>query len=351
MPIRVVCPSCSSELRVPDNSAGRKIKCPNCGTAFVAPDSAGKSQNFPVRTLPNLVKKPTEPTFVPEDNDLNFLSQARRQPSAAASGHKKTTGKYQSQTSFYLGIASLVVDMISLLACWLPLVGILGGGLGLVLGIVGLVSATRSGSSKNLTIVSSALSAVIIVLGIGYFILIIKSNQKNSNETANITSNETANITKEDNVSKLTDHYGDLEVEVRKLTIGQVRLQDSILDNELSTSRNRHLMIELQIHNTHPNKIKNYDSWSGRGHFGSSYAATLTDNFGNSYSRCSFGLSYPVGGVYESESIYPNRSVTDILVFEVPVDEVEYLQLVLPAKNLGGKGTLNLKIPGSLIKR
>jgi hypothetical protein len=80
--------------------------------------------------------------------------------------------------------------------------------------------------------------------------------------------------------------------------------------------------------------------------------ATLEDNFGNTYKRINFGFSSnPVGAVERSESIYPNKSVSDVLVFEMPIDTIEYLRLELPAKNFGGTGMLRLEIPKQMIAR
>jgi predicted Zn finger-like uncharacterized protein len=36
MPIQVACPSCSQELRVPDNLIGELVKCPKCESTFAA---------------------------------------------------------------------------------------------------------------------------------------------------------------------------------------------------------------------------------------------------------------------------------------------------------------------------
>jgi len=80
--------------------------------------------------------------------------------------------------------------------------------------------------------------------------------------------------------------------------------------------------------------------------------ATLKDNFENSYKRINFGFStQPVGGIERVESIYPDKVATDLLVFEIPLDTVEYLRLELPAKNFGGSGMLRIQIPKEMIVR
>ncbi len=43
MPIPVVCPSCATKLRAPDNMVGHKTKCPKCGTAVIVPSRGTES--------------------------------------------------------------------------------------------------------------------------------------------------------------------------------------------------------------------------------------------------------------------------------------------------------------------
>jgi hypothetical protein len=79
--------------------------------------------------------------------------------------------------------------------------------------------------------------------------------------------------------------------------------------------------------------------------------ATLRDNFGNGYRRIDFGLTaYPVGSVERSESIYYNKPITDVLVFERPIDTFEYLELELPAQNFGSQGLLRFRIPKNMVQ-
>ena len=76
----------------------------------------------------------------------------------------------------------------------------------------------------------------------------------------------------------------------------------------------------------------------------------LTDNFKNTYKRVNFGLLAEVKGQIKSESIYPGKTVNDLLVFEVPLKNVQYLRLELPAENIGGSGKLRFQIPQSKIR-
>ncbi len=117
-------------------------------------------------------------------------------------------------------------------------------------------------------------------------------------------------------------------------------------------SKDALLMVNLELTNTSPTKKMEYSTWSGKDiSFDRDYA-TLEDNFGNTYTRVGFGLgTHPVGAIPRRESIYPSKSVNDMLVFELPIDAIEYLQLELPAKNFGGTGMLRLQIPREMIVR
>jgi predicted Zn finger-like uncharacterized protein len=41
MPIQTTCPSCSQQVRVPDQLLGRNVKCPACSHVFLATDASG----------------------------------------------------------------------------------------------------------------------------------------------------------------------------------------------------------------------------------------------------------------------------------------------------------------------
>ena len=139
-------------------------------------------------------------------------------------------------------------------------------------------------------------------------------------------------------------------MQVVKTSIRKVPLKD-IFQKE-ATSKDVLLMVELKLLNTNPTKKVEYYGWAGKNiSFDRDYA-TLKDNFDNSYKRINFGLgSYPVGSVERAESIYPNKTVTDVLVFEVPLDTATHLDLELPAKNYGSEGMVRFRIPLKSVSR
>jgi hypothetical protein len=77
---------------------------------------------------------------------------------------------------------------------------------------------------------------------------------------------------------------------------------------------------------------------------------TLRDPSGKAYPRKTFPGAEVAGQVHRA-SIYPGQFKDDLLVFEPPPADVEYLRLELPAANAGAAGLFRLTIPKSIIRR
>jgi hypothetical protein len=137
---------------------------------------------------------------------------------------------------------------------------------------------------------------------------------------------------------------GDLQVRITETAIGKVPLKDAFRQG--TTSEDNLLMVKLELLNINPTKKVEYTSWAGKDISFNRDDATLKDNFGNTYKRVGFGsTSYPVGAVGWSTSVYPDKAITDVLVFEVPLEKATYLDLELPAQNYGGEGMVRFRIP------
>ncbi len=142
-----------------------------------------------------------------------------------------------------------------------------------------------------------------------------------------------------------TGRNGDLEIQITRTEIGKVPLKD-IFGRE-GTSQDDLLIFKLNLSNVNAIKKVEFRTWSGSGIGISRDFATLADDFGNNYRRTdfTFSTSKPIGAVDRSASIYPNKSVTEVLLFEVPIDKATHLVLELPAENYGGVGIVRFRIP------
>jgi len=411
MPISVACSTCGSKIKAPDSAAGKKAKCPKCGASLVVPltDTSTAASEHVAAPLTNVAPPPPAvvqsrppvaaiqevlPSRQAVDyKDCPFCGEevlttalkckhcgetldpalrtaeeprSRRRPSAAAAVSNTIIVQQPSRAAHSLGIAALVIGVLSFFVCWIPFLGIAVSGLGLLLGLGGLVLAVvRRGSGVGFSIAGSGLSALSLVSCLVWTFALSSAFKAvdNAVDKQNRTNQVAVPDSKPDkppappaksepewaDASKGAVRQGDLQVQITQVTIGQVPLK-TITGN--SKSKDNLLMVKLKLLNMNPTKKVEYHSWSGKDISFDRDFATLEDNFGNSYKRISFGLgSYPVGAVERSASIYPNKSVTDVLVFEVPLNTIEYLRLELPAKNFGGTGMLRLQIPKAMIQR
>ena len=303
-----------------------------------------------------------------------------------------------------LGIASLILGILALAICWIPILGVLGmpmSGLGLLLGIVGFIIALiRKGSGIGFPIAGSLVSAIALIVAIAVNAAVagvtatgvavvgeaLDQTAAVMNEARDVGSVESPAIgtgrsdaarpTKPSGVDEPLDknpastrkqpdvarppslpkwapatkpiEHGRVRVEVVSVKTGRVQLVQAF-DGASGQSKNPLLQIELEITNLSDARKLDYRTWAGADFSFNRDFATLRDNFGNTYKRISFsGLSKPKGGT-ERESIYPGKAVSDLLVFELPIDKVQHLDLELPAENAGEKGMIRLRIPAEMI--
>ena len=107
----------------------------------------------------------------------------------------------------------------------------------------------------------------------------------------------------------------------------------------------------MKIENRGDSKKVQYRGWAGDDFDFGGTSGTVHDDLDNSYKRIGFGFASKVVGQIDSESIYPGKSVTDVLVFEEPVAKAKFLKLELPAGAFGGTGRLRIKIPMTMVER
>jgi len=139
---------------------------------------------------------------------------------------------------------------------------------------------------------------------------------------------------------------GAVQVRVKHVIVGKVRCNDMF--GEIFQPEDDLLGIVLVASNVSTDKKINYSTWRGQDFkFGRDFAS-LIDDCGNVYKRITFGVGSKPTGAVDSESIYPGKAVSDVLVFEKPVDAAKWLHLELPAENFGGEGMLRFEIPAKM---
>lgn len=134
---------------------------------------------------------------------------------------------------------------------------------------------------------------------------------------------------------------GDVEVTVKQIRIGpSLSLRGS--KKEIVKSKEDFTTITVEIKNVSKRKKIDFEGWTPRG--GEELLPILEDNEQNKYKiiRPRLGESFQIA---KETSIYPGKSIEEVLVFEPPVDGSKYLLLFLPANELGVENDFTILLP------
>jgi hypothetical protein len=378
--IEFKCSECGKQLRVKDDAAGKKGKCPQCGVTLEVPTP--QEDALIAEHEASLDPSPPQPA-VRSDSARHA---ATMQPPPLERGHVNqapSVNVHMPKRTSSLGVVSLILGVVAFLLCWIPFIGVLSiplSSLGVLLAGIGLLVALfRRGSGIGWPIGGGVVSGLALIIGIAQVAAIggVAEGLRQSAEEANRTHQEVVTPGPSGNASQAESdrtsgneqiagqersvtpqwasaadpvRQGDIELRVTQVLEGKVPLRTGFDDRE-TASQDDLLAINIEMKNLSRSSKIEYSSWQGRDMAFSRDYATLQDNFGNGYKRISFGFGMDIVGQTQSDSIYPGKSLADVLVFELPVDTAEYLNLELPAKNFGGEGMLRLRIPANMIQR
>lgn len=103
------------------------------------------------------------------------------------------------------------------------------------------------------------------------------------------------------------------------------------------------LIIAVRVNNLTETRKFEFTGW------GNKNPTVPTDNFGNTYRPLMFNGAAPYARSV-NRAMHPKDGFAEHLVFEIPIDKAEWLNLELAAENFGGKGTIKFKIPRTMIR-
>lgn len=156
MPISLSCPTCSTNLRVPDSAAGLTVKCPHCASQFTAPAEAPPPGAYHPREAPSPA---------PAAGDYDDRPRPRREAAPQSTG-----------VQLGLGIASLAVGALALPFALIHVLGPFSWPLaiaGLVVGTVGIIIAcTKDGAGIAFPVSGAAVSFFTLAFAIIWVLLI-----------------------------------------------------------------------------------------------------------------------------------------------------------------------------------
>lgn len=143
------------------------------------------------------------------------------------------------------------------------------------------------------------------------------------------------------NASEGSIRRGDVKISVKSALVGLPQFDRRVRQPDPE----EYLMITLELKNLGATKKLDFAGFSSGA---IARMVSLMDNFANQYKRKRFSGA-KVAGQSDGDSIYPGKSVTDVLVFEPPIGKAESFKLVLPAAAFGGAGALKFSIPKKMI--
>ncbi len=344
------CPHCDRPMRVADQAAGKTGTCKGCGNKVKVPGSASLPVEAPV-----LVATPQ-----PVHEHPPIINTG---PPVAV----QVNVPQKSQAAHSLGVGAVILGILAFLICWIPLVNFVSlpmAGIGLLMAVIGVaVALTRRGSGMGYPIAGATICgfAITVALFVNYVVGSTLVAIDEAISEASETNQVPVRTTEESDpptVIEATDpnqagtkpsnewadgfagvKHGDVVVRVELVETGLVPLKGFGAEGE---STKEYLQIKLSIKNVSSTNKIDYITWSG-GSLSSFVVAGLTDNLGNSYRRINFVED--VMGQQDMASIYPGKSISDLLVFELPIEHAEFLKLELPAEVIDGTGRLRLKLP------
>jgi|GEM_PF-1119015 len=409
--IQCQCEHCQKKFKLKDEIAGKRIRCPQCNEIISIPKS-------PEATIPRSAKvvRPRPPALIPELTFDEFSANysepqlpTRTKQTTVQIGdpyqkpvvHIQPTSNIQvnvshSNAANSLGISSLVLGLLSFVICWMPGIGQIISGLGLLLGIGGLILAVvRGGSGIGYAISGSVLNGLTLLAGI--LVLSVMgataetlSQIGDANTTGNIpqavplqtaSENKVEDTIKPDAVqdsaveiagdtpmvqpevqdqpqikteasewhsAKESLQLGDIRLTLSKVVRGHVPLSERIGND--TVSEDSLLTIYIELTNTSKSRKIQYTSWMSQQASLLDIDAELTDNFENDYRKVRFGFSSSVKDISTESSIYPGKRIKDAIVFELPVEGIEFLRLKLSAKGIGEDGEFRFQIPSDIIR-
>jgi hypothetical protein len=363
MTIAIACPSCGAKMKAPDGAAGLKVKCMKCATPFIA-HPKGRTSAKPAEESWWLTEVPTQPVAAPQSVEGKNPYENPQPRPRDGQGVAPATGGAAAHS---LGIASLVLGVLGLVLSLLPCVGVIAlplAGLGFLLGLIGgVVALVRKGHGIGFPIAGSGVNLLALMIG-GFWLALsfnyadsLAKEQRGNQSAVPVGAPSVGAVPAQPPSGAMAEEWvdasrslaqqGDVRVCVKGVQVAFVKGKEF----REFTSEQKHLLIYLGIQNVGNTRKVDYTGWGAADGFLRESMPSLTDNFGNTYKRIRFGLGSRIDGQILSESIYPQKILDDLLVFETPLDNVQHLRLELPARNFEGTGKLQFQIPVAMIRR
>jgi hypothetical protein len=257
-------------------------------------------------------------------------------------------------TAVLLGILALIIGLVALSICWIPQVSeyILWVGLaGVAVGGIGLLIGFMQGRGIGLNVTAAILSGAAILVP-----MVLPGEEKKPSshgettdtrpDTGRDTGTDTKTTEPEIKIDEwVTAPFGTARVGDMVIRVASARIDRAKGLDGKSFTPGQQLLVQLEVSNTNP-KTKGDYKGAALGHTGDG-APRLTDDNHVPYRVADFGVGKPIQGQLGKTAV--DKTVTDLLVFDLPTDKCKELLLEVPGTNFGGAGRVRFKIPRSIV--
>ncbi len=298
-----------------------------------------------------------------------------------------------------IGAVGLILGILALATFWLPILknplgwtGIVVGALGLLLGIAGLVvAAMHKGSGLYVNVAASSSSVVglvlTVVLGVTFGMFSSPAPQPVATPAPAppITVGPPVELPPQPepepepkpepppepvwtHASQAIDQ-GPIRAKIDSVGVQKIRLESTDLSTLRAGKPQPMLKIRVTIENTTEDKIVQVPGWIGGGgglsgqlggllegsELGEQLkSATATarafDNAGNNYAQMPALRVFGGGALATPEpAVRPGESVAKEMIFDPPLESIEYLRVELPPEGFSGQEPLRFEIPRDMV--
>jgi hypothetical protein len=345
MPFVSECLFCRGKVRVPDSAEGLSISCPRCGCAF----TVARLADAPVEASPPALPQTPSATVAPAVSPGPLACLQPPQDLAAGQGRRSLPP---------VGVASVFLASLGLAFLSLPALRpftLALGGLALAAGILGWAAAGQDHRGGAFFPAAGTVLglAVLVVAGFWPGLLSTTPPAEYKDPPPDLTSLRAVPIVGQGeqpapewvNAATHAVQQGDLRVRVVRAAVAPV----TIGNLQPAPPPEYLLQIAIRVYNAGASRRLEYRGW-GRPAGPAGQAVVLRDDRGRTYPPRHYDPAVEVVGQLRSATIGPLARVEDLLLFDPPTAEVEFLRLELPAAAAGGTGTLRLQIPRSLFR-
>lgn len=362
MPFVAECPFCNKgKLLCPDHAVGWSATCPNneCGSSFTITRSEKAATGTAHRLAAHANGVATRSTTSSEGQSQPAPIIVPRSGEGGRPSHAdpESNSAWTGPTLLAMILGSSVLLSESFLNEWPVVAGLAGVALlALLSGFIGVsLAKQRRRGEKRAWLGPLAGGAALLLLALPYVTgarwgrapeVRAPDFKQRTSIPIKPQSGSSKQLAESDwlDASKDVVQMGDLWLRLTSAAVEPVALKSTG-----QKTPDGWLVLRVQLANNGVERQIDYQSWADGPRETSRHPPILKDSSGRTLRQRTFPGSQVVGQL-TTGFVFPGKSIDDVLVFEPPAGNVDYLRLELPLSAVGAEGNVRLQVPRTMIK-